>query len=153
MEARLFRGSFWALENNKRYFCQLDGEWIRYELVVIAKLINTGYSNDYISHETSAEFANILNMHHSKTNTLILDWIDSFWERTSSDLVVFDDKKERGFSYLLDAIALSIVFTIMWFSLINYQLPDLNGASRPFLCGNYSLFTYIFHVLLNYLAL
>ena len=68
-----FEVRFEHSENNKRYFYQLDGEGIRYELVDFVKLINTGYSNNYISHETSAEIANILNMHHSKTNTLILD--------------------------------------------------------------------------------
>ena len=67
-----FEVRFEHSELNKRYFYQLDGEGIRFELVDFVKLINTGYSNNYISHETSAEIANVLNMYSTKTNVSIL---------------------------------------------------------------------------------
>ena len=67
-----FEVRFEHSENNKRYFYQLDGEGIRYELVDFVKLINTGYSNNYISHKTSAEIANILNMHYRNHNAFII---------------------------------------------------------------------------------
>ena len=48
-------------ENNKRYFYQLDGEGIRYELVAFIKSINTGKLNTYISEEVSEAIATVLN--------------------------------------------------------------------------------------------
>lgn len=47
-------------ENNKRYFYQLDGEGIRYELVAFIKSINTGKLNTYISEEVSGAIASVL---------------------------------------------------------------------------------------------
>lgn len=38
---------------NKRYFYQLDGEGIRYELVSFVKAVNKGYSGNYISSDVS----------------------------------------------------------------------------------------------------
>ncbi len=48
-------------EQNKRYFYQLDGEGIRFELVAFAKAIKTGKDNSsYISTETSENIASII---------------------------------------------------------------------------------------------
>lgn len=44
-------------ENNKRYFYQLDGEGIRYEIVAFIKSIETGKDFSYISGEVSREIA------------------------------------------------------------------------------------------------
>ena len=45
---------------NKRYFYQLDGEGIRYEIVAFAKAIESGKSNFYISDETSLAIIDII---------------------------------------------------------------------------------------------
>lgn len=47
-------------ENNKRYFYQLDGEGIRYEIVAFSKSIETGKDFSYISEEVSREIANCI---------------------------------------------------------------------------------------------
>ena len=44
-------------ENNKRYFYQLEGEGIRYEIVAFSKYIETGKNYSYISEEISQEIA------------------------------------------------------------------------------------------------
>lgn len=46
--------------DNKRYFYQLDGEGIRYELVAFTKAIETGKSISYIEQNISAEFCKIV---------------------------------------------------------------------------------------------
>lgn len=45
---------------NKRYFYQLDGEGIRYELVAFAKAIETGKSISYIDQNVSEAFSKIV---------------------------------------------------------------------------------------------
>ena len=68
-----FEVRFEHSENNKRYFYQLDGEGIRFELVDFVKAINTGKPNSYISPVTSAEIANVLDLYHSGKNVFILE--------------------------------------------------------------------------------
>lgn len=38
---------------NKRHFCQLDGEGIRYEIVAFAKAVESGKQNIYIGEDIS----------------------------------------------------------------------------------------------------
>ena len=47
-------------EDNKRYFYQLDGEGIRYELVTFARAIERGHGLTNISNETSNEISKIM---------------------------------------------------------------------------------------------
>lgn len=47
-------------ENNKKYFYQLDGEGIRYELVAFAKSIEIGKNNTYIDFEVSKAICKIM---------------------------------------------------------------------------------------------
>lgn len=47
-------------ELNKKYFYQLDGEGIRYELVAFAKAIELNKSNSYISHDVSKSICCIM---------------------------------------------------------------------------------------------
>lgn len=48
------------LEDNKKYFYQLDGEGIRYELVAFAKSIEVGKNNAYIDFDVSKAICKIL---------------------------------------------------------------------------------------------
>ena len=52
-------------ENNRRYFYQLDGEGIRYELVAFLKSINSARSNTYVSEEISEEIAGMMEQYYS----------------------------------------------------------------------------------------
>ena len=47
-------------EMNKRYFYQLDGEGIRYELVSFVKAINEGQDDFYVNRNVSHEICNII---------------------------------------------------------------------------------------------
>ena len=47
-------------EDNRRFFYQLDGEGIRYEIVAFAKTIQSGKNLAYISRDTSVKIASIL---------------------------------------------------------------------------------------------
>ena len=47
-------------DNNKKYFYQLDGEGIRYELVAFAKSIEIGKNNYYIDSKVSKEICKIM---------------------------------------------------------------------------------------------
>lgn len=47
-------------EENRRYFYQLDGEGIRYELVEFARTIEKGKRIPYISHETTKAISNVM---------------------------------------------------------------------------------------------
>lgn len=47
-------------EKNKRYFYQLDGEGIRYELVSFIKAINDSHDDFYISRNVSLEITKII---------------------------------------------------------------------------------------------
>ena len=48
------------LEDNKKYFYQLDGEGIRYELVAFAKSIEMGKNNAYVDSEVSKAICKII---------------------------------------------------------------------------------------------
>lgn len=47
-------------ENNKRFFYQLDGEGIRYQIVAFVKTIQSGKNLAYISEETSIQIAQVI---------------------------------------------------------------------------------------------
>ena len=47
-------------ENNKKYFYQLDGEGIRYELVAFAKSIELGKNNAYVDFEVSKAICKVM---------------------------------------------------------------------------------------------
>lgn len=53
-------------ENNKRYFYQLDGEGIRYELVAFLKVIETGKDRGYISREISDAMCKVIEDFYNK---------------------------------------------------------------------------------------
>ncbi len=55
-----FEVRFENSSNNKRYFYQLDGEGIRYELADFVKTIEKGKSSLYISEKVSEEISNIM---------------------------------------------------------------------------------------------
>lgn len=55
-----FEARFENPADNKRYFYQLDGEGIRYELVSFLKMIQINKSFSYISQECSNEFVKII---------------------------------------------------------------------------------------------
>ena len=52
--------------NNKRYFYQLDGEGIRYEIVAFAQSIESGKTNYYISQEVSQAISGIIEDFYKK---------------------------------------------------------------------------------------
>lgn len=47
-------------EDNKRYFYQLDGEGIRYEIVAFAKAVESGKNMSYVSKEVSEAIAGVI---------------------------------------------------------------------------------------------
>lgn len=47
-------------QNNKRYFYQLDGEGIRYQLVSFVKMINLSYNVAYVDDKTSKAIVRII---------------------------------------------------------------------------------------------
>ena len=53
-------------EENKRYFYQLDGEGIRYELVAFLKAIETGKDRSYISREISDAMCKVIEDFYNK---------------------------------------------------------------------------------------
>lgn len=55
-----FEVRFERPENNRRYFYQLDGEGIRYELVSFVRAIESGNCNSNISEEVSLKIVNIM---------------------------------------------------------------------------------------------
>lgn len=57
---------------NKRYFYQLDGEGIRYELVAFLKAIQTGKDTSYISREVSNEICNVIEDFYKKKDVVQL---------------------------------------------------------------------------------
>lgn len=54
--------------NNKRYFYQLDGEGIRYEIVAFSKAVETGHGDFYVSEEVSKAIAGIMEAYYNGTN-------------------------------------------------------------------------------------
>ena len=59
-------------EENKRYFYQLDGEGIRYELVDFVKAVNTGKHSVYISDDVSEAITGIMKMFYSRKNMKLI---------------------------------------------------------------------------------
>ena len=57
-------------EDNKKYFYQLDGEGIRYELVAFAKSIEIGKLVDYISPDVSKAICKIMNDFKGETKII-----------------------------------------------------------------------------------
>ena len=57
---------------NQRYFYQLDGEGIRYQLVSFLKSINTGHLSKYISREVSEAIIGVIQDFYSMTDTIII---------------------------------------------------------------------------------
>ncbi|MBP3790405.1 MAG: adenylyltransferase/cytidyltransferase family protein [Methanobrevibacter sp.] len=58
-------------EDNKKYFYQLDGEGIRYELVAFAKSIELGINNAYIDFEVSKAICKIMEDFENKDLNVI----------------------------------------------------------------------------------
>ena len=56
---------------NKRYFYQLDGEGIRYEIVAFAKAIEKGKGNYYISNDISKAIISVIESFEAKEYTTI----------------------------------------------------------------------------------
>ncbi|MBU5485760.1 Gfo/Idh/MocA family oxidoreductase [Clostridium sp. MSJ-11] len=57
-------------EQNKRYFYQLDGEGIRYEIVAFIKSIETGKSNSYIDEQVSEAIVGIVEDFYNGTDVV-----------------------------------------------------------------------------------
>ena len=55
-----FELRFENAENNRRYFYQLEGEGIRYELVAFMKAIQSGNERSYISQQISETISNVI---------------------------------------------------------------------------------------------
>lgn len=58
-------------EENKKYFYQLDGEGIRYELVAFAKSIELGKNNSYVDFEVSKAICKIMEDFENNDITII----------------------------------------------------------------------------------
>ena len=65
-----FEIRFENLHDTKKYFYQLDGEGIRYEIVAFLKAINNGFYSNSIAQELSSQICDIIN--DSTTNCSIL---------------------------------------------------------------------------------
>lgn len=59
-------------EDNKRFFYQLDGEGIRYEIVAFAKAIESGKKISYVSEKISEEIADIVDSFNLRKNMVEL---------------------------------------------------------------------------------
>lgn len=59
-------------EDNRRYFYQLDGEGIRYELVALLKAIETGKDRSYISREVSCAICKVIEDFYNKKDFIEL---------------------------------------------------------------------------------
>lgn len=58
--------------NNKRYFYQLDGEGIRYEVVTFLKAVQTGRNMSYIDSANSGLFVKIIEDFYEKIDTIYI---------------------------------------------------------------------------------
>ena len=54
--------------DNKRYFYQLDGEGIRYEIVAFLKSVESGVKDYYISQEVSKAISCIIEDYYNKVD-------------------------------------------------------------------------------------
>ncbi len=66
-----FEVRFENAADNKRYFYQLDGEGIRYEIVEFAKAIESGKANSYISENTSKAIISVIEKYYNGDYTII----------------------------------------------------------------------------------
>lgn len=57
-------------DNNKRYFYQLDGEGIRYEIVAFVKAIQTGKNTSYIEKTVSRTIASVIDDFNNGTDMI-----------------------------------------------------------------------------------
>ena len=58
--------------NNRRYFYQLDGEGIRYELVSFMKAIQTGQAMGYVEDPISTAIVSVINDFYDKIDTVFI---------------------------------------------------------------------------------
>lgn len=58
--------------NNRRYFYQLDGEGIRYEIVAFAKAVETGNGTFYVSEEVSKATAGVMGKYYRRENVIFI---------------------------------------------------------------------------------
>ena len=59
-------------QNNKRYFYQLDGEGLRYELLSFLKAIRTGKDFSYVSEDISKEIIQIISDFNNAKNMVLI---------------------------------------------------------------------------------
>ena len=67
-----FELRFENMEENKRYFYQLDGEGIRYELVAFARAVERGKLVSNISYETTKAISEMMNRYHSEKACIVI---------------------------------------------------------------------------------
>lgn len=67
-----FEVRFENQENNRRYFYQLDGEGIRYEIVAFSKAIETGHGDFYVSEEVSEAIVGVMEEFYNGSNLTII---------------------------------------------------------------------------------
>ena len=65
-----FEVRFENQEDNRRFFYQLDGEGIRYEIVAFAKAVESGRSMSYVSDEISAAIAGVIGDFNDRKNMM-----------------------------------------------------------------------------------
>jgi len=59
-------------ENNRRYYYQLDGQGIRYEIVAFARAIETGISDFYIDRNVSKTISRVINDFYSGKDLVLI---------------------------------------------------------------------------------
>ena len=59
-------------QNNKRYFYQLDGEGLRYELLTFFKAISTGSNFTYVSDDISHSITQIIEDFYAQRDMTII---------------------------------------------------------------------------------
>lgn len=60
-------------EDNKRFFYQLDGEGIRYEIVAFSKAIESGRNNGYVSEKVSEAITAVIDSFNSRINMVEIE--------------------------------------------------------------------------------
>ena len=60
-------------EDNKKFFYQLEGEGIRYEIVAFAKAVESGQSLDYVSEEVSEAITGVIEDFNSREGVIELE--------------------------------------------------------------------------------
>ena len=59
-------------EDNQRFFYQLDGEGIRYEIVAFAKSIEVKKPMNYVEKEVSKSIAKIIESFNDRTDMIVI---------------------------------------------------------------------------------